>query len=65
MQRLRVNNESFYSFALAGNRKKGPDENNVTSIYNGEIMQKSYPRSPDDFLTDSDSSLYDRRNGCC
>ena len=64
MYRARMNNDSFYSFALAANRKGHADA--PSSIYDGMIHRKSYPRN--NLYTDSDlesSSLYRFRNGCC
>ena len=63
MFRAKVNNDSFYSFALAANRKG--HANNVSSVYDGTIHRKSFPRH-DPYYDDSEtSSLYKFRNGCC
>jgi len=39
VMRGKVNNDSFYSFALAG----GPKKPNMSSVYNGQIYRKSFP----------------------
>lgn len=60
--RANRNNDSFYSFALAGHAPKG---NAPSTVFDGNIQRKSFPRNHYYDTESNTSSAYQFRKGCC